>query len=115
MPHIVVEYSNNLENKINVSEVLTKMHDALVEKGVDKTRIKTRGISLAHSVVGDASVNDGAMVHITLLLLAGRDDETKISYSKPIHDVAVNAVQQEFPNCAVTLEVRDMDTETYIL
>jgi len=79
------------------------------------SRIKTRGVLLAHSVVGNDAADIGQMVHITLLLLEGRDEATKKQYSVPLHKIAKNMIVVKFPNCAVTLEVRDMEQASYIL
>lgn len=114
MPHIIVEYSPNLEPEVNIAVLLPSMHAALASQGVDSARIKTRATALNHYVVGDKG-NVGAMMHITLLLLEGRDDETKQQYSQPIYKVAVDAVKASDKPCAVTLEVRDMSAATYIL
>jgi 5-carboxymethyl-2-hydroxymuconate isomerase len=115
MPHIVVEYSSNLEGLVDVSDMLNDMHSALAAEGVDKFRVKTRGVSIPHSVVGDTAPNVGQMIHITLLLLEGRDDALKQQYSKPLYNVAKSATQSVVPDCSVTLEVRDMSAATYIL
>ncbi|MAZ76576.1 MAG: 5-carboxymethyl-2-hydroxymuconate isomerase [Micavibrio sp.] len=114
MPHIIVEYSSNLEPEVEIQPMIAAMHKALSNEGVDAARIKSRAIALDHYVVGDKGV-DGAMVHITLLLLEGRDEATKKQYSTPIHQVALDAVAGKDGYCAVTLEVRDMDAATYIL
>lgn len=111
MPHIIVEYSTNLENQIDIPAMLDDMHDALANEGVDKGRIKTRALPLPHVVVGNQG-QEGHMVHITLLLLEGRDTQTKKTYATPIHSIAKKVAPEE---CAVTLEVRDMISETYIL
>lgn len=115
MPHIIVEYSANIEGVVAIPDMLVEMHEALAAQGVDKARIKTRGVSIPHSVVGDVAPNAGHMVHITLLLLEGRDDATKKQYSAPIYAAAQKAVSNKFPNCAVTLDVRDMNAATYTL
>lgn len=109
MPHIIVEYSAALESL--VPDLLPKLHNALAAQGIDKARIKTRGISLAHNVVGDQGA-DGKMLHATLLLLEGRDVATKKQYADPIHAAMKEAAPA---GCAVTLEVRDMAAETYYL
>ena len=114
MPHIIVEYSSNLEPEVEIQPMIMKMHKALSDEGIDVARIKSRAILLDHYVVGDKGA-EGAMIHITLLLLEGRDEATKKQYSLPIHQVALDAVAGREGYCAVTLEVRDMEAATYIL
>ncbi len=114
MPHIIVEYSKNLEALFNLSEMLINMHEALAEKGIEKSRIKTRGISLDHSIVGDTG-HEGAMLHCTLLLIEGRDIETKRIYGDALHHVMTHKVTSIIDHCHVTLEIRDMDRDTYYI
>lgn len=109
MPHIIVEYSNALEAEMPT--LLPRLHDGLAAQGIDKARIKTRGIAVSHPVVGDQG-GDGQMMHATLLLLEGRDIPTKKQYGE-----ALKAELDKFapPGCAVTLEVRDMVADTYYM
>ncbi len=115
MPHIIVEYSQNMGPDLDLPDILTDLHNTLAAQGVDKGRIKTRAIPLLHSVVGNNDANDGTMAHVTVLLLEGRDVPTKQAYGQALHKVVADAVKKEFPDCAVTLEVRDMVKDTYIL
>lgn len=115
MPHIIVEYSRNLEQGSDIPQLLVNLHEALIGQGIDKARIKTRAIALDNFVVGDAEINKGQMVHTTLLLLEGREMSVKKQYVAALSTAVRNAVKDKFPDCAVTLEVRDMVKETYIL
>ena len=115
MPHLIIEHTKNISDSIDMKELVTACHDALVGEGVDKARLKTRAIEISHSVVGTNEVNQGAMAHITLLLLEGREVTVKQQYGQAVHKVAKAKIQEKFPDCAVTLEVRDMVTDNYIL
>ncbi len=115
MPHIIVEYSQNMGPDLDLPEILTDLHATLAAQGVDKGRIKARGIPLLHSVVGENDANEGHMAHLTLLLMEGRDIPTKQAYGKALYDVLLKHFRADFPACAVTLEVRDMVKDTYIL
>jgi len=109
MPHIIIEYSRDLDD--HIKEVTTHAHHALAKQGIDKARIKTRGIALDHAIVGDKGA-EGRMAHITLLLLAGRDVETKKQYG----DAIIEKVKGHLPeDVKVTMEIRDMDPDTYYL
>ena len=114
MPHIIVEHSQNLEPQINIPNLLQNLHQALTDCGIDQARIKTRAVRLEHCIVG-AHGPDGMMAHVTLLLLAGRDIPTKKQYGQALHDVLCAHIRENHPDCALTLEVRDMEPETYIL
>lgn len=111
MPHIIVEYSQNLESQTDIPNLLHDLHQSLAAEGIDKARIKTRGIALNHAVVGDEDADDD-MMHATLLLLEGRDVPTKKQYGDALYAV----MNKSAPNgCAVTLEIRDMSKDTYYM
>jgi 5-carboxymethyl-2-hydroxymuconate isomerase len=112
MPHIILEYSDNLLPDVDVQALLNKLQDALATQGIDKARIKTRGVKLENFVVGDKGP-DGAMMHGTLLLLEGRDIAAKKKLSEPLYAALKEAADGR--NCAVTFEVRDMVKDTYYL
>ncbi|MEM6781399.1 MAG: hypothetical protein AAF569_06000 [Pseudomonadota bacterium] len=114
MPHIILEYSSALEDKLDLPEILESLHNTLAEQGVDKARIKTRGVKLDHAVVDDQGT-DGLMAHATLLLLEGRDVSTKQQYGQALHGVMKDKIISAAPECKLTLEVRDMEKDTYIL
>ncbi len=109
MPHIIVEYSKTLDQKIPA--LLYDLHDALAAQGVDKARIKTRGIMLDHAVVSEDGAA-GQMIHVTLLILAGRDAVLKKQFGDALYDVVKRLGSAR---CAVTLEIRDMDPDMYYL
>ncbi len=112
MPHIILEYSKNLGEIIEVADLIITMHNALADAGIDKARIKTRGMPCKYVVVGDVGAH-GHMLHATLLLLEGRDDATKKKYGEAIFNAMKKSVEGRVKHCAVTMEVRDMKKETY--
>ena len=114
MPHIIIEHSNNIEPEVNVQKIVEDAHEALASQGIDKGRIKTRAVAVNNFSVGDKG-KEGAFVHITLLLLEGRDIPTKQQYGQAIHKAVQVQVADKIAGCAITLEVRDMVTEAYIL
>ena len=116
MPHIIVEYSETLRLEVDMVQTLGRLHETLAKnEGINKDRIKTRAIPINYSVVGEHPPNVGLMAHATLLLLEGRDDMTKQDYAKPLHNILVEAFTARYPDCKVTLEVRDMKAGTYLM
>ncbi len=114
MPHITVEYSKNIGDIINVSKMIYDMHNKLVECGVDKERIKTRGVACKYACVGEQG-SRGHMLHTRLLILEGRDKATKKKYGDALHKVMKDYVGEEVKHCSVTLEIRDMDKDFYYM
>ena len=114
MPHISIKYSKNIEKDVNICGLLLDMHDFLARQEAITGTVKSRAIAFDHSCVGTEGAK-GTFLHITLLLLAGRDIETKKQLSQPLIDLAIGVIRQTYPECAVTLEVHDMDRDSYII
>lgn len=113
MPHIVIETSKNVAEAVNRTALVEDAHNALAKELGEAIRIKTRLMVAEEVVVGDEGTS-GAMMHVTLLLLEGRDVPTKQQYSGAILE-AVKPHLADIAGCKLTLEVRDMDKDTYIL
>lgn len=114
MPHIIVEYSKDLADAIDVQTLVNGLHETLGKALGDTGRIKSRAYAAGHFAEGEKGA-DGAFIHITLLLLEDRDLQTKKQYAQPLHDLAQLMARTAIPDCAVTLEVRDMDKDSYFL
>lgn len=112
MPHIIVEYSRHLEGIVKVPDLVQDLHIALAAQGVDETSIVSRARVCDYVSVGVLG-SSGHMLHTMVLFLRGRDSETKHRYGKALYDVLKASVEGKVRNCAVSLEVRDMDRDTY--
>lgn len=78
MPHVIVEYTANLNPDARIPELLKGINDALIAQGdaFPVGGIRSRAIELQHYRVADGST-DCAFVHVTLKIGAGRTAETK--------------------------------------
>jgi len=111
MPHIIVEYTDTIS--IDIPKLLDGLHYNLAEQEtIDVHAIKTRAIPVQYSIVGDGKDRD-KLVHITLKLLEGRDEALRKKIAQDIFNVA----KENFPTgseIALSVEVHEMDPETYI-
>ncbi len=112
MPHIIVEYSRHLEGIVKVPDLVQDLHIALAAQGVDETSIVSRARACDYVSVGVLGVN-GHMLHTMVLLSKGSDTQTKRKYGDVLYDVLKASVSEKVKNCAVSLEIRDMDSDTY--
>jgi 5-carboxymethyl-2-hydroxymuconate isomerase len=78
MPHIWVEYSANLEARIDVPGLLKTTQNALIGDGTifPFAGARTRGVPVAHYLIVDGHP-DNAFVHVLLRIAKGRSDEDK--------------------------------------
>ncbi len=114
MPHIIIEYSKNLGEIVEISNLVLKLHDSLASQGIDKSRIKTRTVPCTYVAVGNYDLH-GHMLHATLLLLEGRDVATKKQYGDALNTAMKEFVADAVRECSVTLEIRDMAKDTYYM
>lgn len=113
MPHLVVEYSDNLQ-ALDVRALLQDMHQALDGKyNVASNRIKARAIKLSDYIVGDHGAN-AVMVHVTFKLMEGRSVEARKELSSLLQQIVRQHVPaDQYPHSAVTIEVVELATATY--
>lgn len=112
MPHIIVEYSDNL--KIDIGSLLEELHHSIEGKyNVALEKIKTRTRKLKNYVVGKHGP-DGQMVHIELKLMPGRSDEAKTDLSGILLNTVRKYVpESDYPNSVVTVEVSELHAPSY--
>lgn len=85
MPHLTLEYSNNLE--FDTQELLERLHSALVNTGaIQRKAIKSRAICLKEYRIADGNP-EYAFVHVNLLIRAGRSIPIQEEISRSILDV----------------------------
>lgn len=109
MPHIVVHYSNKLDEIVREGDMLKALHEDLATReSVTLNAIKTYAIPIAACVVGEADTPQ-KMVHIILKLLPGRDTDLKKEMIQGLRA----AVLAYAPEYVVTAEVQELDAQTY--
>jgi len=97
MPHIIIEYSDNIEAKMNLDKLIEKVHATAIETGVFKEGgLRVRAAKREHYKIGDGHKDNG-FVHVELKIGPGRDHETKVraltqifatvdEHLKPLHE-----------------------------
>ena len=113
MPHLTLEYTNNLR-ALDTRRVLLDLNHALVASGhFNAMDIKSRAIPLDTWRVGITDTEQ-AFAHVSLAILSGRSPEVKGALSKALLHVLSGACK-DLAGCAVQLcvEIVDIDRATY--
>ncbi|MBI1877841.1 MAG: 5-carboxymethyl-2-hydroxymuconate isomerase [Chloroflexi bacterium] len=103
MPHLTLEYSDNIE--INVQPLLARLHDELVATGaVNMKGLKSRAIRHTDYRIanGDAGY---AFVHLNVLIRAGRPLEVQQEVAKRAMAVLEDTFGHRFDNGYLSLSV----------
>lgn len=87
MPHLVLEYSNNIVEKANLQELFQQCHQQLVEiLPTELTSCKSRAIEYQTYLLANGDTAQ-AFVHLDLKILPGRDKSTLDKASHAIMDL----------------------------
>ncbi len=115
MPHVVLEYSDNLVDRPDLGRLLLEIHEALLATGAFvRDDIKSRAIRHDTYAVADGAPGRG-FVAVEVRILAGRSDEVKAAAA----DGVLAALERAFPESlarqpvGLSVEIRDMDRASY--
>ncbi|WP_208324105.1 5-carboxymethyl-2-hydroxymuconate Delta-isomerase [Paenisporosarcina antarctica] len=106
IPHITVEYTDNLKEETNISLLLKSLNEVLIARSPTFPigGIRSRAIELQHYYVADGSQDD-AFVHVTLKIGAGRSDEVKQETSQAMFDVITTHFSEVFNRRSLALSL----------
>ena len=111
MAHIVIEYSANLRERLDLPGFLQAVHGAALATGVFPIGgIRTRAYAAEHYVVADGHP-DNAFVHISLRVGHGRDVDTRKRACEAIFAVAcrqLGPLYEALP-LGIALEMQEID------
>jgi 5-carboxymethyl-2-hydroxymuconate isomerase len=96
MPHVIVEYSANIEKEITPQRLVEEIHAAAIASGIaEPVAVRTRLKRREHFRVGDGSP-DNAFVHIDVRARKGRSLEQKKHAVQTIYDQANKTLEPVF-------------------
>lgn len=108
MPHIIIEYAEQLADDTQVDAILQAVHHAIADSGLFKAnQIKTR----AYSFRGFTNAGGNSpYIHVQARIKFGRDAENKKRLGEAILSglAALN-----IPASVITVEIIDMDRDSY--
>jgi 5-carboxymethyl-2-hydroxymuconate isomerase len=110
MPHIVVEYSGNLDGRLDVTGLVNAVHAAAFETGVfELAAIRTRAERRDVYRIADGNP-ENAFIAISARI-APRPDEVRHSVGQAIFDATVAFTAQIFARSplAISVEVLNID------
>jgi 5-carboxymethyl-2-hydroxymuconate isomerase len=113
MPHIMLDYSANLEERLDVAGLCAALRDAAAATGIfPLAGIRVRATACTHSVVADGNPDNG-FLDISVRLRGGRPMEAKKAATAQIF-AAAEAFTADLMDASpfmLSLEMRDIDPE----
>ncbi|MDH3452104.1 MAG: 5-carboxymethyl-2-hydroxymuconate Delta-isomerase [Gammaproteobacteria bacterium] len=113
MPHVIVEYSANLETQLNLHKLLDALHESTVRTGVFPIGgLRTRAARRDHYRIADGHV-DNAFVHVVLRIGHGRDLDTRKRAAEMVFATLCGHLENvlEQRPIGVSLEVQEIDSQ----
>lgn len=108
MPHIIIEYSKELEKTGDINAVMLTAHKAAFASGLfGESDIKIRAFPTDHILIAGKAAK---AISIVVKLLSGRDAATKKALTQSVHD-AILALNTGVASLSV--EACDMERESY--
>ena len=113
MPHFHIDYSANLEERLEISGLMTVLRDAAMETGVfPLAGIRIRATACDHWIIADGNP-EHAFLDISIRLRAGRSAEAKKQATEHIFAAAETFCADVMATSSfmLSLEMRDIDPE----
>jgi 5-carboxymethyl-2-hydroxymuconate isomerase len=113
MPHVICEYSANLEDKIRLDALLEVLHDAMMRtRAAELAGLRTRAARRDHFRVADNDPANG-FVNITVRVAKGRPPETRKLIAETVFAAASKHLESVFATTplALSVEVQEIDPE----
>ncbi|MBL9062848.1 5-carboxymethyl-2-hydroxymuconate isomerase [Tabrizicola sp.] len=111
MPHIQIDYSANLESRLDVAGLCRVLRDAAVATGIlPLAGIRVRALRADHVVIADGNP-DHAFLDISIRLRGGRSDAAKAEATALIFAAAETFCAEVMASSSLmlSLEMRDID------
>ena len=87
MPHIIVEYSSNIEPACCAADLLQSVHQAALDSGIfEPSAVRTRAAPRSLYLVGQNTDPTAGFIHITARIRPGRTTETLESLLRALVD-----------------------------
>lgn len=105
MPHVIIEYSANMESKIDVDGLIDSVHGAALETGVfPEGGLRTRAARRDNFKIADGHADNG-FVHFILKIGPGRDEETKKNAMEHIFAAACDYLGPTYDSSPLGLSI----------
>lgn len=114
MPHIIVEYSANLDGSLDIQRLVDDLHQVVTDSGVaDVAAIRTRAKKRDVYRVADGDTKN-AFVHVTMRLRIGRSEEQRTQLAEALLAATDGNLKRAYAThaIAIAVEMEEIDNIT---
>lgn len=108
MPHVLIEYSQQLESQLSHAALMSDVHHVLASSDLFQPEdIKVRMRDCCHAIIGG---EHSRFIHVEVVMWQGRD----FSQKKTLSNAILAVLTDTFPDvAAMSVDIRDCDKQTY--
>ncbi len=113
MPHLTIEYSANLDGRVDLDALCAALLETVLETGLFEVgAVRVRALRADHYAIADR-LPENAFVDLSFRIGKGRSADEKKRAGEAIFATASNLLAQLFetPHFALSLEIREIDAE----
>ena len=113
MPHLIVEYSANLDAKVDIDGLLRELHEAAAASGVFPLGgIRTRAARREHYHIADGHP-DNAFVHVVARIRHGRPLDVRQRAGTLLFDTLCKCLETAYATTplGISLEIQEIDPD----
>ena len=114
MPHILIEHSSNLSDRIDLDDLIRTVQQAALDTGVfPEGGIRTRRVPRESYLIADGHA-DNAFIHLVLRIGFGRDVETRQRAASEVFEALCDflALDMSAYPLGISLEIQEIAPET---
>ena len=111
MPHLMIDYSANIEPDVDIGAFCDTLRDVVASiDAFPLAGVKVRAVRVDHYAIADGNPEHG-FIDISVRIREGRDMETKQNAAQKLFDAANEFVADVMQrrSLALSLELRDID------
>lgn len=115
MPHLTLQYTSNIKQEIDYSELFSKFHEVLNKTGGIKIEnCKSRVVKLDNFYISKGEENS-AFVHLEVKFLQGRTDDLKREIGNQLIEILKGyyADSGNELDIQITIEILDINRDIY--
>lgn len=114
MPHLIIDYSANMESRCDLALLCDHMRRAMLETGVfPEAGIRVRAFRADHSSIADGDTAHG-YVDMRVRIGCGRNPDTRKAAAQSLFDAASGFLEKAMTETpvALSLSLEEIDPET---
>ena len=114
MPHILIEHSSNLSDRVDLDDLIRTVHQAALDTGVfPEGGIRTRRVPRESYLIADGHA-DNAFIHLVLRIGFGRDVETRQRVAIEVFEALCDFLTPDMSAhpLGISLEIQEIAPET---